>query len=377
MKNYTQNVGSVEAYGRNTSTDGDAYQRGLDAAYDVTITGGTLYASGSVGIMAGRNITISGGTVNAIGKAEQDSGSTGIVPGGNNTGGKLTISGGTVVASGNGGGDGQGPGIGRRTAACGDIIISGGDVTVSSTARSGFDGGAAAIGAGSMATAVGCNITITSGITRLVVTKGASAQDHIGRGNASSSVGTITIDGINNPTAVPLLPNLDVAVSNDGNTLTFTPRSTPLEMVGTLSDLKDLINDVYGCQLYLGRYVYSNGTIGTVATDAVGRIAHVSPNASTDAGSVVGSRILVLALTDLATNVDVAGANAAITGTPVIGGASQTAWKIPTYWEWVDMGKSLGAGNFQTLIESVGMDTSTHYWTSRGVNGGYGRYYVY
>ena len=370
VKNYTQNGGSVEAYGKNTSTTEGAYQRGLDAADDVTITGGTLYARGSVGIMAGRNITISGGTVNAIGYYAEYNGSTGIVPGTDRSG-KLMITGGTVHAEGNGGEGGKGPGIGRRSAACGDIIISGGDVTVSST------GGAAAIGAGSMATTVDCNITITSGITRLVVTKGASAQAHIGRGNASSSVGTITIDGINNPTAVPLLPNLDVAVSNDGNTLTFTPRSTPREMVGTLSELKGLINDVYGCQLYLGRYVYSNGTIGTVATNAVGRIAHVSSNASSDAGSVAGSRILVLALTDLATNVDVAGADAAILGTPVIAGADQTAWKIPTRWEWVDMGKSLGAGNFQTLIDAVGMDTSTHYWTSTSSNGGYGRYYVH
>ena len=224
LKNYSQSGGSVEAYGEFTNTDANSYANGMQISNDVVITGGILTAEGATALWVGNNISISGGTVNALGTDRQYSGSTGIVPGGNKTGGKLTISGGTVRAEGNGGGDGQGPGIGRRTDACGDIIISGGDVTVSSTGN-GFPGGAAAIGTGSDAVDVGCNITITSGITRLVVTKGVSAQAPIGKGNASSSVGTITIDGVVNPTAESFFENLNLAVSNEGNTWTLTPRT--------------------------------------------------------------------------------------------------------------------------------------------------------
>lgn len=224
LNNYTQNGGSVEAYGRYTNNDANSYANGMQISNDVLITGGSLRTEGATALWVGNNISISGGTVTAIGSGAQYSGSTGIVPGGNKTGGKLTISGGAVRAEGNGGGDGQGPGIGRRTDACGDIIISGGDVTVSSTGN-GFPGGAAAIGTGSDAVDVGCNITITSGITRLVVTKGVRGQAPIGKGNASSSVGTITIDGVVNPTAESFFENLNLAVSNEGNTWTLTPRT--------------------------------------------------------------------------------------------------------------------------------------------------------
>ena len=217
--NYTQNDGNVEAYGKNTNSAADAYANGMEISNDVVITGGTLRTEGGTAMWVGNDISISGGTVTAIGSYAEYNGSTGIVPGGNKTGGELTISGGTVVARGDGGAGGQGPGIGRRSDACGDIIISGGDVTVSST------GGAAAIGTGTLATAVGCNITITDGIERLVVTKGPSAQAPIGKGNASSSVGTITIDGVENPTAESVFPNLNLVVSNSGNTWTFTPKN--------------------------------------------------------------------------------------------------------------------------------------------------------
>ena len=351
VKNYTQNGGNVEAYGKNTSTAGDAYQKGLDAAYDVTITGGSLYARGSVGIMAGRNITISGGTVNAIGYYAEYNGSTGIVPGTDRSG-KLMITGGTVHAEGNGGEGGKGPGIGRRSAACGDIIISGGDVTVSST------GGAAAIGAGSMATAVGCNITITSGITRLVVTKGASAQDHIGRGNANSSVGTITIDD-----------GLQIVSSNNGNTWTieadtYNPTS--------LSNLKTMVNAGVICNKYNGRYVYSDGSIGTVATDAIGRMAYVSTQ-GVDYRGIEGARMLVVALNDIRPegydNCDNAKAAATSLGL-AISGQSQTQWRIPSSGMWNDMTAGLGKdgthanGDFYVLCSAVGLSTSLKYWTT-------------
>ena len=361
LNNYTQNGGSVEAYGEFDNNDANSYANGMQISNDVLITGGTLRTEGATGLWVGNNISISGGTVTAIGTDKQYSGSTGIVPGGNNTGGKLTISGGTVVASGNGGGGGQGPGIGRRTAACGDIIICGGDVTVSSTGN-GFPGGAAAIGTGTDAVAIGCNITITSGITRLVVTKGVNAQAPIGKGNANSSVGTITIDD-----------GLQIVSSNNGNTWTieadtYNPTS--------LSDLKTMVNAGVICNKYNGRYVYSDGSIGTDATDAIGKIAHFSPNATTNASSKVeGSRVLVLALNDLAANVEYG--NISLPSDPAIAGASQTTWMVPTYWEWIDMSKSLGKGSFQTLIGAVGMSETIRYWTSSTSSGGYGHYYVH
>ena len=373
LKNYSQNGGSVEAYGMNTNADANSYANGMEISNDVLITGGTLRTEGATGLWVGNNISISGGTVTAIGTYRQYSGSTGIVPGGNNTGGKMTISGGTVVAEGNGGGGGQGPGIGRRTAACGDIIICGGDVTVSSTGT-GFPGGAAAIGTGTDAVDIGCNITITSGITRLVVTKGVNAQAPIGKGNANSSVGTITIDGVVNPTANSFFENLNLAVSNDGNTWTLTPASnTPS---ASLAELKDMVNDGWNLNGYLGRYVYADGSIGTTSTDAIGKVAHFSPDASTDASSkVASSRILILALNDLAANVEYG--NISLPSDPAITGAAQTTWMVPTYWEWINMSKSLGRGSFQTLIESVGMSESIRYWTSSSSSGGYGHYYVY
>ena len=373
LKNYSQNGGSVEAYGMNTNADANSYANGMEISNDVLITGGTLRTEGATGLWVGNNISISGGTVTAIGTYRQYSGSTGIVPGGNNTGGKMTISGGTVVAEGNGGGGGQGPGIGRRTAACGDIIICGGDVTVSSTGT-GFPGGAAAIGTGTDAVNIGCNITITSSITRLVVTKGVNAQAPIGKGNANSSVGTITIDGVVNPTANSFFENLNLAVSNDGNTWTLTPASnTP---PASLADLKNLVNAGRNLNGYLGRYVYADGSIGTISSDAIGKVAHFSPDASTDASSkVAGSRVLILALNDLAANVEYG--NISLPSDPAITGAAQTTWMVPTYWEWIDMSKSLGRGSFQTLIGSVGMSESIRYWTSSSSSGGYGHYYVH
>ena len=373
LKNYSQNGGSVEAYGMNTNADANSYANGMEISNDVLITGGTLRTEGATGLWVGNNISISGGTVTAIGTYRQYSGSTGIVPGGNNTGGKMTISGGTVVAEGNGGGGGQGPGIGRRTAACGDIIICGGDVTVSSTGT-GFPGGAAAIGTGTDAVNIGCNITITSSITRLVVTKGVNAQAPIGKGNANSSVGTITIDGVVNPTANSFFENLNLAVSNDGNTWTLTPASnTP---PASLAELKDMVNDGWNLNGYLGQYVYADGSIGTISSDAIGKVAHFSPDASTDASSkVAGSRVLILALNDLAANVEYG--IISLPSDPAITGAAQTTWMVPTYWEWINMSKSLGRGSFQTLIESVGMSESIRYWTSSSSSGGYGHYYVY
>ena len=371
LNNYTQNGGSVEAYGEFDNNDANSYANGMQISNDVLITGGTLRTEGATGLWVGNNISISGGTVTAIGTYRQYSGSTGIVPGGNNTGGKLTISGGTVRAEGNGGSGGQGPGIGRRTAACGDIIISGGDVTVSSTGN-GVPGGAAAIGTGTDAVAIGCNITITSGITRLVVTKGVNAQAPIGKGNANSSVGTITIDD-----------GLQIVSSNNGNTWTieadtYNPTS--------LSDLKSMINEGVICNKYIGRYVYSDGSIGTDATAAIGRMAYVSTQ-GVDYRGIEGARMLVVALNDIRPggydNCDDAQAAATNLGL-AIAGQSQTQWRIPTSGMWNDMTFGLGKdgthenGDFYVLCSALGLGTSSYYWTTtKETNSPYRYYYCY
>lgn len=366
LKNYSQSGGSVEAYGEFTNTDANSYANGMQISNDVLITGGSLRTEGATALWVGNNISISGGTVNAIGTGAQYSGSTGIVPGGNKTGGKLTISGGTVRAEGNGGGDGQGPGIGRRTDACGDIIISGGDVTVSSTGN-GFPGGAAAIGTGTDAVAVGCNITITSGITRLVVTKGVNAQAPIGKGNASSSVGTITIDGVVNPTAESFFENLNLEVSNGGNTWTFTPASnTP----ASLANLKDLVNASKDASAYLGRYVYADGSIGTDETDAIGLVAYMNKTATQLTGINEACRILVLGISDISSGTDVGAAwDLCNAKGYAIAGVDWSNWRIPTTGQWnvICQSDGLGQGSFANLSgddSKAKLNRALTYWTS-------------
>ena len=365
LKNYTQNGGSVEAYGEFTNNDANSYANGMEISNDVLITGGILRTEGRTGLYAGNNISISGGTVTAIGTYRQYSGSTGIVPGANNTGGKITISGGTVVASGNGGGGGQGPGIGRRTAACGDIIICGGDVTVSSTGT-GFPGGAAAIGTGTDAIDVGCNITITSGITRLVVTKGENAQAPIGKGNASSSVGTITIDGVVNPTAESIFEHLNLEVSNGGNTWTLTPASnTPPT---SLADLKDMVNAGRNLNGYLGRYVYADGSIGTDATGAIGLVAYIATTGEEVTIINEGCRILVIAPEDRdATRYDYI--NGGLGLGLALSSVSYSDWKVPTktQWEAIYGSNGLGNGSFSNLCGDSSLAklySDRRYWSS-------------
>lgn len=366
LNNYTQNGGSVEAYGRYTNNDANSYVNGMEISNDVLITGGSLRTEGATALWVGNNISISGGTVTAIGTGAQYSGSTGIVPGGNKTGGKLTISGGTVRAEGNGGGDGQGPGIGRRTDACGDIIISGGDVTVSSTGN-GFPGGAAAIGTGTDAVDIGCNITITSGITRLVVTKGVNAQAPIGKGNASSSVGTITIDGVVNPTAESFFENLNLEVSNGGNTWTLTPVSnTP----ASLANLKDMVNADKDVSGYIGRYVYSDGSIGTDETDAIGLVAYMNKTATQLTGINEACRILVLGISDISSGTDVGAAwDLCNAKGYAIAGVDWSNWRIPTTGQWnvICQSDGLGQGSFANLSgddSKAKLNRALTYWTS-------------
>ncbi len=187
----------------------------------LTIQGsGSLTATGgdnAAGIGSGENgtcgdIIISGGTVTATG----DERGAGIGSGSEGTCGDITISGGTVTA--NGGNEAAGIGTGRQ-GTCGDIIISGGTVTAT-----GRNEGA---GIGSGYKGYFASITIESTSTSVTATMGDDAQAPIGRGSDDTASGTVTIDGLVNPTAdALLLVHLNWSVTNSGKTWTLTPKSS-------------------------------------------------------------------------------------------------------------------------------------------------------
>jgi hypothetical protein len=183
VKNFTMKGGNLSAWGGNNSYYSANRKDAIYASENIIIEGGTVTANGSHGMHAGGNMTISGGTVNATGAGDSQ--------GGYNSGlsaaGMLTISGGTVIAQ----GAGECPGIGDK-GTCGNILISGGTVTATGGS------GAAAIGTGSGAGSVCGDITIKNTVISVTVTKGAGATDYIGKGNGSSTIGTIDIeDGAN------------------------------------------------------------------------------------------------------------------------------------------------------------------------------------
>lgn len=156
----------------------------------LTINGqGELNANGNSGAAIGGtsyrksgNIVINGGTINATG-----SGGSGIGCGG--YGGKvfcgdITINGGTITATSN---DAAGIGCSIR-ATCGNITINGGTIV----AKGGLN--YAGIGCGGN-TANSCgDITINGGT--VTATKDQSANSSIGRGKEKSTVGKITIGGV-------------------------------------------------------------------------------------------------------------------------------------------------------------------------------------
>jgi hypothetical protein len=211
----------------------------------------------------------------------------------------------------------------------------------------------------------------------LVVTKASRAEAVIGKGNANSTVGTITIDGVENPTAESFFSELSLAVSNEGRTWTFTPVTN---VPTSLANLKDMINAGKDASAYLGRYVYLGGSIGTDATDAIGRVAAVSAQ-NEDAGGVADARMLVIALTDLLAgsmvscdDAQTAASNAGL----AISGAEQTQWRIPSYNMWHAMTMGLGNADFVRLCAEAEMVEGQYYWsTSRESNYPYRYYYIY
>lgn len=163
---------------------------------DITAVGG----SSAAGIGAAPdhncgNITISGGNVTAIG----GSGAAGIGSASISFGssysygcGDITISGGVVKATGGmtGAGIGCGHGLPSCLSFCGNILISGG--TVEATGGDYSPG----IGTGSGSSQCG-TITITSGVTQVIATKGTGGVDPQSIGKTTdlySTCGTITIE---------------------------------------------------------------------------------------------------------------------------------------------------------------------------------------
>lgn len=125
--------------------------------------------------------------------------------------GNITISGGTVTAE--GGNDGAGIGSGNGGARCGVILISGGTVTA--------NGGSSAAGIGSGSGGYFESISITDGITSVTAKKGSvDYAVPIGRGYEDTTSGTVTIDGVDNPTASSTFEHLTLTAS--GLTWTLT-----------------------------------------------------------------------------------------------------------------------------------------------------------
>lgn len=364
VNNYTQTGGTVSISVSSNNSDGDRYPEGLYAYGNISISGGSLTANGSVAVFAKGDMTICGGTVNATGDYRHYYGSSGLT-----ALGTLTISGGTVTASGSGGAV-TGPGIGS-VSTCGDIVISGGTVTATGNNSYGAYG-SAGIGTGSGGGTCG-NITITNGITRLVVTKASNAQAPIGKGNASSSVGTITIDGVVNPTAESFFENLNLEVSNGGNTWTLTPASnTP----ASLAHLKDLVNAGKDASAYLGRYVYADGSMGTDATDAIGLVAYTSKTSDVVTSIHEECRILVLRNVDIDAQRygDDAGwaRHSVSTLGQAISAVSWTNWLIPSHpqWDAIIGSDGLGAGDYAALCGDSSLaklDAERVYWSSTGL----------
>lgn len=359
VNDYTQTGGEVTIRVDSNNDDGDRYPEGLYANNDVNISGGYISSMGSVAIFANRNMTISGGTVVATANGGRNYyGNSGL-----SAVGTLTISGGTVTASGEGGAV-TGPGIGS-VGTCGNIVITGGNITATGFNDYGSSG-SSGIGTGSGSSGGVCGtITITSGIERLVVTKASKAQAPIGKGNANSTIGTITIDGVENPTAESFFSDLNLEVSNGGRTWTFTPATN---VPTSLANMKDMINAGKDASAYLGRYVYSDGNIGTDETDAIGLVAY------TGTDEIVTSindecRILIIGLSDNDARTYYNIVEYGLGLGRAFSDVSWTEWRVPSkpQWEAIYGNNGLGGGNYSNLCgdsSAVKLASDRRYWSS-------------
>ena len=168
---------------------------------NITINGGTINAEGGnmggAGIGGGvgatnscGNITINGGTINARGRT-YGPGIGACGTNGQGYCGNITITGGTVNAQ----GGKYAPGIGGGCdGMCGNITITGGNITAVGNEKG------AGIGSSTKEhNKSECgDITITSGVNSLNVTKGENAPNSIGAGNGGEC-GKVTVFGEEGP----------------------------------------------------------------------------------------------------------------------------------------------------------------------------------
>lgn len=234
--NLTINGGTVNADCR------AGFYNAIYATKTVSITNGVVNARGRAqGIYVnGGDLIISGGSVTAeqtgtdfgsIGNQSKVAG-IGIHSSDGTTGGTLTISGGTVKASGK-----AGPGIGTswyrsgwsESAITRSILISGGTVVISTEKTD-----HSAIGYYGVGNPTRCDaITITKDITSLTLIQGATATRMFTTGDVSA---VLTVDEkdmsgyFSDPTSIDwnTLPNLQrtvITTTSENDTWTFTPKS--------------------------------------------------------------------------------------------------------------------------------------------------------
>lgn len=165
---------------------------GNDDSGNIIINGGSITATIGNGDQSNcSDITINGGNVTAINEKWGCAGIGGFNVSMNVSCGNITITGGTVNAQ---GGD-YAPGIGCvMDCKCGNITITGGNITAVG------NGTAAGIGSAhrSNYSSICGDITITSGVNYLSVTKGEDAPNSIGAGNGGEC-GKVTVFGEEGP----------------------------------------------------------------------------------------------------------------------------------------------------------------------------------
>ena len=219
---------TIDVTGGNISSkcNANSYKIAIKATKRMQISGGEVNATGDlIGIyVSDGDLTISGGIVDAKQICvynRNDYAQAGIAV--NN--GSILICGGTVFAKGS-----YGSGIGGWTRGWGGnlqanakgILISGGDVTVTSTDASAIGFAGTNYKAGSYCGADG--ITVTKDIARLKLVSKASEMI---RTNNNDATCKITVDGVVSPTASSTFEHLNLTVStttNENDTWTFTPK---------------------------------------------------------------------------------------------------------------------------------------------------------
>ena len=238
LNQLTLSAGNIEIQGGDIEAYAGEYCAAIGAAASDTcgyirISGGKILANGSssgVGIGCGTGMNESSceahcGDITITGGNITAYGGGGAAIGSCKDGvcGNITISGGTVKATGNGWGC---PGIGSGykdmfATGCGDILINGGTVEASGgNSAPGIGSGGSGDQSGTCGT-----ITITSGVTSVKATKGEGAPNSIGKGDGGQDI-TVNIEAGANVIMAPVTvtwnsPNFNSSpYTRDGVTLT-------------------------------------------------------------------------------------------------------------------------------------------------------------